>query len=192
MIESLDQRRSRRTFGAAQTQGPEQQAAEVHRVGRSQSLLVATVGLGDDLVHGTGHRKVGRSDPLILSAIDDGNHQAHGERLVGYVQVAEHARHQAALIIRVVDHEVLANAHRLPVQAQEPRRQAMEGAQPHPRQVAALAAEQARHTIFHLARSLVGEGHGQNAMRVGSLSQEAGQPACDHAGLARARAGDHQ
>jgi len=96
------------------------------------------------------------------------------------------------MFVRVVDHEILANAHRLAIQAQQPRRQAMEGAQPHAGQLASLVPEQARHAFLHLARGLVGEGHGQDAVPVGSLGQEAGQPAGDHAGLARARAGDHQ
>ena len=104
----------------------------------------------------------------------------------------EHARHQAALIIRVVDHEILANAHCLPVQAQKSGGQAMERAQPHARQVAPRLPEQTRHAFFHLARSLVGEGHGQHAARVNSFGQKARQPRCDHAGLARTRAGDHQ
>ena len=50
VIEPLGQRGSHRAVGAAQAQGPEQKAAEVHRVGRGQALLVAAVGLGDDLV----------------------------------------------------------------------------------------------------------------------------------------------
>ena len=121
VIEPLGQRGRHRAVGAAQTQGPEQETTEVHCIGGGQALLVGAVGISDDLVERARGHKVGRADSLVLRAIDDGHHLPHREGLLRDVQVVQHTRHQATLIIRVVDHEILANAHRRPVQAQKPR-----------------------------------------------------------------------
>ena len=96
---------------------------------------------------------------------------AHGKGLFGHLHVAEHARHQPARIVVVVDHEFLANADGRAEQAQKARGDAVKGAKPHAVGAVALAAEQALDALLELARSLVREGDGQNLARVGSVGE---------------------
>ena len=67
----------------------------------------------------------------------------------------------------------------------------MEGAEP--RHALDHAADDLADAVLHLARRLVGEGHGQNLARPGAAGGEnVGDAHGQHAGLAGAGAGQHQ
>ena len=77
-----------------------------------------------------------------------------------------------------------------PVQAQQPVRDAVEGADPH---AEPGHAEQLLDAAAHLARGLVRERHGEDAVRRGALDlDDPGDAVGEHARLAAAGAGQHE
>jgi hypothetical protein len=106
--------------------------------------------------------------------------------------VGEHAAHQAARIVVVVDDVVLANADGLAELAQEARGDAVEGAEPHAVRALAGAAEETLDALLQLAGGLVGERHGQDAPRIRALRKQVRQTVGNHARFARACARDDQ
>ena len=192
MIEKLGQGRGSRAVGLAQVERREQQAAEVDRAGGGQALFVQTVGLAHDFVEVVARGILIRGGALVFRAIDHREHLADGKGLFGNFHIGQHARHEPARIVVVVDDEFLADADGRAVEAQKARGNAVEGTQPHAVGAMAVAAEQALDALFEFARGLVGEGHSQDLARVCALGQQVGQAVGDHARLARAGPGDDQ
>src|SRR3546814_7225661 len=75
--------------------------------------------------------------------------------------IFDHALAQAQLVVAVEDLEAFGQLRVLPVQSQQPVRQAVEGADPQP---ARAVAQQFVGAMAHLAGGLVGEGHGEDAV----------------------------
>ena len=91
---------------------------------------------------------------------------------------------------RIEDLEALRQIRVAPVQAQQPVRDAVERADPHRR---ARHAEQLLDAAAHLARGLVRERHGEDAVRRRALDlDDPGDAVREHARLAAAGAGEHQ
>ena len=74
--------------------------------------------------------KSDRAHPLVLGAIDRRQHLAHGEHPLRHLEIDQHAREQALLIVVVVDDEVLAQADRLAPLAQDARAPSRETSRP--------------------------------------------------------------
>jgi hypothetical protein len=88
----------------------EQQAAEVDGAGGAEALFVQGGRPCPPPRRNSRPRDTGRAGALVLRAIDHGEHLAHGKGLLGHLHVGQHARHQSARIVVVVDDEFLANA----------------------------------------------------------------------------------
>ena len=99
-------------------------------------------------------------------------------------------RKQPRLVLGVEDLEALRQPGLAPMQAQQPVREAVEGADP---QRAAGIPEQGLDAPAHFRGGLVGEGDGEDAVRRGALHlDQPGDAVHQHARLAAARAREHQ
>jgi len=180
-------------LGAEQGQTVQQEVAEIARVEHPQALLIGSIELARaaqaeiaDL--GVGH-PIGR-DPAVLLPLDDRQQGARGPALGIKVAGLDHLLDQAQLVVGVDDREVGLEADQLGVAAQQARAQGVEGAEP---QALDAAAEQRTDPLDHLARGLVGEGHGEHLVRAHPTGeQQMGKPRGQHPGLAGAGAGKHQ
>ena len=131
----------------------------------------------------------GRSQEPVLGRADPALDRAGLERLFVQVLRLQGRLDQPQLIRRVHDREVGLEADAVPVAAQQPHAEPVEGADEN----TCVAAHQIEGAPAHLVRRLVGEGHGRNPPRLDSqLLHEPGDPVGDHPGLARAGAGDHE
>ncbi|MNI66619.1 hypothetical protein D3C73_1221980 [compost metagenome] len=99
---------------------------------------------------------------FVLLPIDEPLGLARGPALLIEAKLTDHPLDQALLIITVEDLEVLHQTGFLPVSAQQPMRQAVEGAHPHAGRV---DAQQLLNALAHLGGGLVGEGHRQDRVR---------------------------
>ncbi|MCY1503409.1 hypothetical protein D9M68_375340 [compost metagenome] len=176
---------------APQVEGAQQQLGEIDhpaaRAGRLVGLVDAAHGGEEQVAAGL---DVLRADALVLLAVDEPLRLARRPALLVEAEVADHPLDQALLVVGIEDLEVLAEPGFLPVRAQQAVGQAVEGADPHAGRV---VAEQLFDALAHLAGGLVGEGHRQDRMRRGPLDlDQEGDAVHQHAGLARAGAGQHQ
>ncbi len=97
---------------------------------------------------------------------------------------------QVELVVGIEDDEVRVEGQVVGLAAQDAGTGGVEGAQGYP---AGLLAKQGHHAVLHLTGGLVGEGDRQDVIRAHAhgadqVSDALGQ----HAGLARARAGQNQ
>ncbi len=171
-----------------------QQIAEIDGVQRLQPLLVvgihlaalafaiaAVVALGD----------VGGGKALVLPAVDHAGEQARGPALVVYALGLDQLLQQADLVVGVEDGEVGFQPDELGMAAQDFHADRVEGAEPG--HALDLRPHVAADALLHLARGLVGEGHGEDLRGPGAAGGQDVRDARDeHAGLAGARAGQHQ
>lgn len=176
---------------APEVQGAQQQLGEVDHPGAGAGRLVGFV----DLQHG-GEEQVAagldvlRPQALVLLPVDEPLGLARRPALLVEAEFADHPLDQALLVVAVEDLEVLAQPGLAPVRAQQAMGEAVEGADPHARRI---DPEQLLDAVAHLRRRLVGEGHRQDAVGRGVLDlDQPGDPVHQHAGLARAGAGEDQ
>ena len=102
----------------------------------------------------------------------------------------EQPAHQRLAIILVVDGERAREAEQLGLAPQQPRGEAVEGADP---EAGRIAAEHAPDARLHFPGGLVGEGHREDALdRHPMLLDEVDDARREHPGLARAGAGEHE
>ena len=115
-----------------QADGGEEQVVEVERAGGREPVAVQA-GQAGDRDPSTGDRDelvdLGRVDHLVLGPADAAEDRAGPGRALGlHALLVEDPLHQRALVVRVVDDEVAADADRLAVAAQDPRAQGVERA----------------------------------------------------------------
>ena len=170
----------------------DEQVVEVHRVHAVQLALVVLVDVRDGLL------EVGADElavvvggaQLVLGVGDLRLHRARGEALDVDVEVVEALLDQPPLVRRVVDRELARVAEPVGVGAQHPGAGGVEGHHPHR---ARGAADQQLDALAHLLRGLVGERDREDLVGAGlARAQQVGDPVGEHAGLARAGAGQDQ
>ena len=190
MLEAAAVVREQLRLVAPQLEGAQQQLGEIHHARHAAGLLVVLVEL-DELASRRVVAVLERFRPqaLVLLLVDEPLDLArHPTRLVELLRLHQFF-YEPQLVVRVEDLEALRQAGLAPVQAQQAVRDAVEGADPERR---ARHAEERLDAAAHLARGLVGEGDGEDAVRRGALGlDEPGDAVHQHARLAAARAGEH-
>ncbi len=176
---------------AQQFMRAQQQLGEVDTAGLVAGLLIGPVDAQHLLLEEIPRRiDVLRSPAFVLLAIDEALRLPRRPACLIQLQRLQGALDQPELIVRIQDLELLRQPGILPVRAQETVRQPMEGADPH---AADRFAKHLLEAALHLARGLVGEGHGQDAPGPHVLHlQEPGDAMHQHPGLAGTGAGQHQ
>ena len=147
----------------------------------AQQLLTHRIVAGIDMLRSLAFVLAGIDEPLRLLG-----------RVLGLVQfqLAHRALDHAQLIVAVEYLEGLRQLRLLPVSAQQAMGQTVEGAHPHG---TGGDAQQLLDPPAHLARRLVGEGHGQHRKgRQAANLADPGDAMGQHPGLAAAGAGQHQ
>ena len=175
-----------------QVHAAEQQVVEVHGVGRVGALLVALVDVGGRLLEEARHlQPVGLGvQQRVLGLGDLAPDAARREALGVDVQLIHAGLHQPQRVLLVVDREAAGVAQALGVGAQHPGAGRVEGHHPHR---PGPAAHQGLHPLAHLAGGLVCEGDGQDLARPrGPAAHQVRDAVREHAGLARAGAGEDQ
>ena len=169
-----------------------QHVVEVDRVRAVQTALVALVDLGDRLVVERGdaaHVLVG-PDQLVLGVRDLAVDPAGREALGVDAEILEAGPDDAHLVGLVVDREARRVAEPLRLAPQHPPAGRVEGEDPGR---ARLPAEHPLEALAHLARGLVGERDREDLVGLRAVrADEMGHPMGEHAGLARAGAGDDE
>ena len=191
MPEALAIMRQQRRVVAQQLQASEQQLAEVDQSAALAGELIALVEI--DHLHHVGIA-VGidlmRTQPFFLAARDERLHLARRIALVVDAVVLEQALDQPELVIAVDDLKMLGQAGVLPVGAQQPMGDGVEGTNPH---MAQRQAQQGLEASTHLPGGLVGEGHRQHGVgREPFGLHQPGNAMHQHPGLSRTGPGQHQ
>ena len=115
---------------------------------------------------------------------------ARGEALRVLAELLEARLDDPHLVGLVVDRERRAVPEPLGLAAEDPPAGGVEGEDP---DRAGRAAEDALEPLPHLGRGLVGEGDGEDLVRLHAVrADQVGDPMREDAGLARARAGDDE
>ena len=147
----------------------QQQIAEIARVQFLQPLLIGGIeflaaAVGIAVAFAVGH--ILGAQAAVLPAVDHPGQRARGPALLVDAFGIDELLHQPDLVVGVEDGEVGFQPGQLGVAAQHARGDGMERAQP----LHALdhAADQRADALLHLARGLVGEGHGQDLPRPGA------------------------
>ena len=169
----------------------QQQLGEIDAAGTLAGLFVGAID-GDHLtlVRVTAVVQVLGSQALVLLLVDEPLRLTRRPFAVVQVHLADDPFDQALLIVRIHDLEALHQPGLLPMRAQQTVRQAMEGADPH---ATDRLAQQGLDTVFHLARCLVGEGHGEDAPGRQTLDlDQPGDTVHQHTRLAGSGARQHQ
>ncbi len=175
-----------------ETHGEPDEIVEVHGAAITERLLVGAVDLGHAPIdHGErGLLELLRPHALVLQPRDAGSRGRRSQVPVLGPRPLEQIAQNGALVVRIVDHEVLGVAQKLGVASQDPHAGGVEGAQPDPE---VLAAEEDLRARPHLARGLVGEGERENrALGDAALAHQVGDAAGQDARLAAPRAGQNQ
>ena len=180
-------------MGGEKFQIMQQQIAEIARVQQFQTVLILAVQFQRlavcDIADISGADFVGRQ-PTVLEPFDDAVNHAGRPALVVDIGVRHELFYQADLVVRVQDGEIRFEPDQLRMASQNSRGQGVKRADPQP---VDRIADQARDPLAHFPRRPVGEGHGEDLPRPGAPGdQDIGQPRRTHAGLAGARAGQHQ
>ncbi len=171
----------------------QQKIAEIGGVQFLEALLVLGIKRRAFVIKGRafgGGQVLGRQR-AVFPAVDDRGQLARGPAFVVDIGGLKQLFDQADLVVGVEDGEIGFQAHQFGMTAQKLDADGMEGAQPgHP--LDRLPHHRA-HTVFHLARGLVGKGHGEDFVgtrtaRLQQMRDAGGQGA----GLARACPGQHQ
>ena len=176
---------------APQFEGAQQQFSEIDHACPLAGVLVILVEL-DQLAPG---RIVAvlqrlRTHAFVLVLVDEVLHIARYPAGLVEALCLEQLLDESQLIVAVQNLEGLWQARLTPVQPKQAMRDAMKGADP---QRCAGHAKQRLDAGAHLAGRLVGEGHGDDAMDRGFFSLHQPDDAVgEHAGLAAARAGEHE
>ncbi len=173
---------------APQLVGAQQQLGEVHQPGALAELLVGPIDADHALpVKVAAAVEVRGAQPLVLLGVDEPLHLARRPARLVELQRAQQAPDHPVLVVGIEDLKPLGQAGVLPVRAQQPVGQPVEGAHPH---AAHRDVEHALDATAHLRRSLVGEGHRQHPVgRDLAHGQQPGDAMHQHARLARAGPG---
>ena len=176
----------------------QEQVAEVGGVQLDQAALVLGVERDALAVVGVrlGRRHAGGGEGAVLPVVDEPGQHPRRPALLVDVLGGDELLEQPQLVVGVEDGEArlqvqVAHADEFGVAAQDLDADRVEGAEPrHPLD---RLAQKLRDPRLHLARGLVGEGHGEDAAGGGPAL---GQKMCDaggqRAGLAGAGAGEQQ
>ncbi|MPL84433.1 hypothetical protein SDC9_30398 [bioreactor metagenome] len=171
----------------------QQQIAEIDGIQRAQPVLIGGVKLGAAVVEGRG---LGALHPLgrqraVLPAVDDARELARRPALLVHVRGEDQLFQQPDLVVGVEDGEVRLQPDEFRMPPQQLDADRVEGAQPrHPLD---RTAEQPAHALLHLARGLVGEGHGEDLVRAATARMDQMRDARGQGlGLAGAGARQHQ
>ena len=176
---------AQRLVALQQLIGTQQQLGKVHHALALALLVVGAVQLGQPAAVGVMAGHVGGAQAGLLAAVDEVLDRLGLELLVIDVEPAQQPLDGAQLVGAVHDLEAGRQAGVTMVCAQQPVAQPVEGSHPHGARIGPHQhGSQARH---HLARGLVGEGHGHDfgrrALPGPDQPRDAGG---EHAGLAAA------
>ena len=170
----------------------QQQVAEVAGVQRAQSRLIGRVealalAVGEIL----GRRQLVRGPPPVLPVIDQARQRTRRPPLCVDVGRFQQLLQQPLLVVGIQDGEGRLQPDQFGVAAQDLGGDGVKGAEP--AQTLRVGADQMGDPLAHLACGLVGEGDGQELPRpCAARRQDVRQPGRQHAGLAGARARQHQ
>ena len=167
--------------------------AEIDSVQLFQAGLVLVVQLGAAMVimARIRGRHLVRRQGAVLPVVDERGEHAGGPTLVIDIGGGNQLFQQADLIVGIKDGEVGLEADKFRVAAQQLDADCVEGAKP--RHAFDRLAEHLADPVPHLARCLVGEGHGENFVRTrGAGIQQMHDPGRKRTGFAGARPGQHQ
>ena len=172
----------------------QQQIAEIGGVELLQAPLIErielarfAVGEGEALAF---RHALGRK-PSVLPAVDHGREHPRRPALLVDILGIEQLLQQPDLIVGIEHGERRFQIDQLGMAAEDLDADGVEGAEP--RHALDHATDQLADAEFHLARGLVGEGHGENLSRPRSAqAQNMGNARRQHPCLARAGAGQHQ
>ena len=172
----------------------EQEVAEIGGVEHFQPILIGGIELSAPAVREArclaGRHPVGR-EPAILPAVEEAGEQARRPALLVDVRGFQHLLEEADLVVNVQNGEIGFQPDELGMPPQDFHADGVEGAEP--RHALDGLAEHSSDALLHLACRLVGEGNGENAVRVHvpGLDQP-GHAGRENARLPRARAGEDQ
>jgi sulfur carrier protein ThiS len=143
--------------------GLHEQVVEVEGVGVDEQPLVRVVDLGGALAVDVGRagRRLRGSHTGILPVVDPPPDPPRIARLGIQAMTLESVLHDSQSVGFVIDHETAGVAQVGDVAPQDSRAGRVEGRDP---EISCGRAEELLHAFAHLARSLVGEGHGQDAV----------------------------
>jgi hypothetical protein len=172
--------------------GQVEQVVEVERARLEELALIKLVHLGDGAVVEGGYagHELFRADEPVLGVRDLGVDAARREALGIALQLLEADLDQADLVGLVVDGEAGAVAEARNLRAQDAAAGSVEGHDPG---ALGFAAEQRDEARAHLRRRPVGEGDGQDLVRLDAAgAHQVSDPVGEHPRLARARARDDE
>ena len=136
-------------------------------------------------------RHLVRRQPAVLPAVDQRGEHARRPALLVDLLGVEQLLEQPDLIVDVENGEIGLEPHQLGMPAQDLHADRVEGAEPG--HALDHLADDLADALLHLARRLVGEGHGQNLARPRAAGgEDVGDARGEHARLAGAGAGQHQ
>ncbi len=171
----------------------QQQVAEIGGVQRAQPVLVVAVEIDQATareIAGIRRRDLVRCERTIFPALDHAHEDACGPALVVDVLRLEQLLEQPHLVVGIEDGEIVAQADKFGVAAQDARTERMEGAEP---DRLCRPAHEVCHPLAHFAGRLVREGDRKHLVGTRAPEpQEMGKPRRQHTGLSRACARKHQ
>ncbi len=172
--------------------GLEDQVAKIEGVGFGENVLIVIVEFGGDLfvaVPGAA-RGFGRETTGVLPAVDAPAQTAGVVGLGIEAAAPQRLLRRGERVGLVVDGEAAREPQVVDLPAQDAHAGGVEGGDP---QGPGVGPEELLHPLAHLARGLVGEGHGEDVLgRDAADADQVGDAVRQHAGLAAARAGEHE
>ena len=170
----------------------QQNLGEIHQAGTLAADLVLLIHLQLRPGVGIAHRNLngGRSPAGILLGIDPPHQLLRRKAGVVQLQIGDHALDHAQLIVGIEHLKAFRQRGILPVQAQQPVRDAVEGPDPH---ATCTVRQQCGDARAHFGSGFIGEGDRQNAVQrnIEDLIEPT-YAVGQHAGLSGTGAGQHQ
>ena len=151
----------------------EKQIAEIGRVQLLQPLLIRRVKLDAAPIReteGVARGHLVRREPLVFPAVDQPGKLPGGPTLFIEALRLDELLDEPDLVVRIEDREILREADKLGMAAQNAHADGVERSEP--RHALDGAANKLAHALFHFARRLVGEGHGENLVRPRAVRPE--------------------
>ena len=173
-----------------QRQRVQHQVVEVHRVLALERRRERIHQLGGDLgepVEASRGRELITGHHLVLGGRDNCLHGAGRKQLGGDIPLFQQPANQRQAVVFVEDGELARKPQPFGLAAEQPRREAVEGADP---EAGGIARQQGRDPMFHLGSGLVGERHRKDPFRRHPvLIHQHRDAGGQHPGLARTRSG---